>query len=82
MDWLILAVRLTGAASRTRVGAWRELRKIGAAPVASNVWTVPDTPPFHVGVQRVVELADHGSGSVLVLPTLARKCWLRSGRST
>ncbi|WP_413463168.1 Chromate resistance protein ChrB [Brevibacterium sp. FME37] len=69
MDWLVLVVRLTGAASRTRVGVWWELRKIGAAPVVSSVWTVPDTPPFSDGVPKVVELADRGCGSVLVLPT-------------
>lgn len=69
MNWLILVVRLTGEASRTRVGVWRELRRIGAAPVASGVWTVPDTPFFSEAVPKVVELAGRGSGSVLVLPT-------------
>lgn len=69
MDWLVLIVRLTGEASRTRVGVWRELRRIGAAPVASGVWTVPDTPFFSEAVPKVVELAGRGSGSVLVLPT-------------
>lgn len=69
MDWLVLVVRLTGEASRTRVGVWRELRRIGAAPVASGVWTVPDTPFFSEAVPRVVELASRGTGSVLVLPT-------------
>ena len=69
MDWLVLIVRLTGEASRTRVGVWRELRRIGAAPVASGVWTVPDTPFFSEAVPRVVELAGRGTGSVLVLPT-------------
>lgn len=69
MDWLVIVVRLTGEASRTRVGVWRELRRIGAAPVASGVWTVPDTPFFSEAVPKVVELAARGSGSVLVLPT-------------
>lgn len=69
MDWLVLVVRLTGAASRTRVGVWRELWKIGAAPVVSSMWAVPDTPPFFDGVPKVVELADRDCGSVLVLPT-------------
>lgn len=69
MDWLVIVVRLTGEASRTRVGVWRELRRIGAAPVAAGVWTVPDTPFFSEAVPRVVELAGRGAGSVLVLPT-------------
>ncbi|WP_125609843.1 Chromate resistance protein ChrB [Specibacter cremeus] len=69
MNWLLLIVRLTGETSRTRVGVWRELRKIGAAPVSSGVWTVPDTPHFSAAVAKVVELAGRGSGDVLVLPT-------------
>lgn len=50
---------------------WRELRKIGAAPVSSGVWTVPETPYFSSAVQKVVELASKGAGEVLVLPTPA-----------
>lgn len=69
MTWLLLIVRLTGESSRTRVGVWRELRKIGAAPVSSGIWTVPDTPYFATAVQKVVEIAGRGSGDVLVLPT-------------
>ena len=69
MDWLVIVVRLAGEASRTRVGVWRELRRIGAAPVASGVWTVPDTPFFSDALPKVVELASRGSGSLLVLPT-------------
>lgn len=69
MNWLLLIVRLTGDPSRTRVGVWRELRKIGAAPVSAGVWTVPDTPHFSAAVAKVVELAGRGSGDVLVLPT-------------
>jgi hypothetical protein len=70
MNWLLLIVRLSsGESSRTRVAVWRELRKIGAAPVSSGVWTVPETPYFSSAVQKVVELAARGSGEVLVLPT-------------
>lgn len=69
MTWLLLIVRLTGEASRTRVGVWRELRKIGAAPVSTGVWTVPDTPYFASAVAKVVELAGRGSGDILLLPT-------------
>lgn len=70
MNWLLLIVRLPpGESSRTRVAVWRVLRKIGAAPVSSGVWTVPETPYFSSAVQKVVELANRGSGEVLVLPT-------------
>lgn len=69
MTWILLIVRLAGEASRTRVGVWRELRRIGAAPVSAGVWTVPNTPYFVAAVQKVVELAGRGSGDILVLPT-------------
>lgn len=70
MNWLLLIVRLPpGESSRTRVAVWRELRRIGAAPVSSGVWTVPETPYFSSAVQKVVELAARGSGEILVLPT-------------
>lgn len=70
MNWLLLIVRLPpGDSSRTRVAVWRELRKFGAAPVSSGVWTVPETQYFSSAVQKVVELAARGSGEVLVLPT-------------
>lgn len=74
MNWLLLIVRLpSGEPSRTRVAVWRELRKIGAAPVSSGVWTVPETPYFSLAAQKVGELAARGSGEVLVLSTRAAK---------
>lgn len=70
MNWLLLIVRLpSGESSRTRVAVWRELRKLGAAPVSSGVWTVPETPYFSAAVRKVEELAALGSGEVLVFPT-------------
>lgn len=71
MTWLILIVRLTGASSRHRVAVWRELRRIGAAPVSQGVWTVPETAHFKDAVTKVEELARKGSGDVIVLSTAA-----------
>ncbi len=67
MNWLLLVVRLSGATSRDRVAVWRELRRVGAAPVSHGVWTVPDTPFFASAVERAIELASRGSGDILVL---------------
>lgn len=69
MTWLVLIVRLAGASSRHRVAVWRELRRIGAAPVSQGVWTVPDTPHFQGSLTKVQELAAKGSGDVIVLST-------------
>lgn len=62
-----MIVRLAGVASRDRVAVWRQLRKIGAAPLSQGVWTVPDTPYFQDAIQRVDELARRGSGDVLIV---------------
>lgn len=69
MTWLVLIVRLTGASSRHRVAVWRELRRIGAAPVSQGVWTVPDTPHFQGSLAKVQDLAAKGAGDVIVLST-------------
>ncbi len=62
-----MIVRLAGVASRDRVAVWRQLRKIGAAPLSQGVWTVPDTPYFVDAIQRVDDLARRGAGDVLVV---------------
>lgn len=71
MTWMVLIVRLTGSTSRHRVGVWRELRRIGAAPVSQGVWTVPETPHFRDAVTKVEALARKGAGDVIVLSTAA-----------
>lgn len=68
-----MIVRLAGVPSRDRVAVWRELRKIGAAPLSQGVWTVPDTPYFGTAIQRVDELAGRGSGDVLVVSASGAK---------
>src|SRR3954452_21141319 len=67
MRWLLLLVRLSGAASRDRVAVWRELRRSGAVPVAQAVWTVPETPLFRQAIERAADLARRGSGDIPVL---------------
>jgi hypothetical protein len=67
MPWMILIVRLTGTPSRDRVAVWRELRRVGAAPLSQGVWTVPDTPFFAEAVQKATGLAARGNGELLVL---------------
>lgn len=62
-----MIVRLAGVASRDRVAVWRQLRKIGAAPLSQGVWIVPETPYFTDAIRRVDELARRGSGDVLVV---------------
>lgn len=65
---MVLIVRLTGSTSRHRVGVWRELRRIGAAPVSQGVWTVPETPHFRDAVTKVEALARKGRATLLCFP--------------
>lgn len=67
MLWMVLIVRLTGTPSRDRVAVWRELRRVGAAPLSQGVWTVPQTPYFTEAVQKAAGLAARGNGELLVL---------------
>jgi hypothetical protein len=67
MLWMVLIVRLTGTPSRDRVAVWRELRRVGAAPLSQGVWTVPETPFFAEAVQKAAGLAARGNGELLVL---------------
>ena len=66
MRWLLVIVRLPASPSRHRVAAWRDLRKLGAVSVGQSTWTVPDTPGFTEGVERVRVAARGAGGDVVV----------------
>ncbi|NQX13522.1 chromate resistance protein ChrB [Microbacteriaceae bacterium VKM Ac-2855] len=70
--WIIAAIKVPAQPSRHRVAVWRELRKIGAAPVAQGVWTVPDVPVCAEALSRVAALAAEGDGDVLLLSSRGR----------
>jgi len=70
--WLILMVRIPAEPSRHRVATWRELRRVGALQIGQGVWAVPDVPVFADGVARIIELAERGSGEVVVLEATGR----------
>ncbi|WAL69287.1 chromate resistance protein ChrB [Amycolatopsis cynarae] len=70
--WLVLVVRVPAEPSRHRVAVWRELRRVGALSLGQGIWAVPDVPGFTAGVARVTELAQRGSGEVVVLDAAGR----------
>lgn len=72
LAWIVAAVRIPAQPSRHRVAVWRELRRIGAAPVGQGVWTVPDVPVCIRGMERVAELAAEGGGDVMMLVARGR----------
>ncbi|GAA0535912.1 hypothetical protein GCM10011581_24520 [Saccharopolyspora subtropica] len=68
----MLVVRLPAQPSRHRVAVWRELRRAGALSLGQGTWALPDVPGVADGVARAIELAERGSGEVIVLSATGR----------
>ena len=69
---LVLVQLPSGAAPRHRVAVWRELRKVGAAPVVAGAWVVPAAPAFQAGLERAEELCRRGDGVFAVIDAVPR----------
>lgn len=65
--WILLLPSLPSEPSRHRVAVWRELRRLGAAPIGSGAWLLPNSEPFASGVDRVQAVALREGGSIAVL---------------
>lgn len=66
LEWLLIIPNIPSEPSRYRVAVWRELRRMGAVPVASGAWTVPDMPAFADGLASARAAAERGGGTVAV----------------
>lgn len=65
-QWLLLIPRIPAEPSRHRVAVWRRLRRLGAVPIASGAWALPD---LTVSAEVVVALraqALAGGGNLAV----------------
>lgn len=65
--WLVLVVRLPAEPARHRMAVWRELRRVGALPVAQGAWMVPDVPGVRPGLARVRERTAAANAPLLTL---------------
>lgn len=72
MAWLLVVVRVPAQPSRHRVAVWRELRRVGAIPIAGATWAAPAAPVFADGLARVAELVRQADGTVLTLDAVPR----------
>jgi hypothetical protein len=72
VDWVLLLPNLPSQPSRHRVAVWRELRRLGAAPIGSGTWLLPSDERFSSGVKRVQEVAVREGGDVAVLDASPR----------
>ncbi|GAA2751733.1 Chromate resistance protein ChrB [Amnibacterium kyonggiense] len=66
-SWILLLPSLPSEPSRHRVAVWRELRRLGAAPIGSGAWLLPNSEPFAGGVERVQAVAVREGGTIAVL---------------
>ena len=71
-EWVLIIVQIPSEPSRHRVAVWRQLRKTGAVPVSSGVWTLPVGPVFQAGLDRAGELCRKGGGVLAVLDVAPR----------
>ncbi|GAB2451905.1 Chromate resistance protein ChrB [Nocardia tengchongensis] len=69
---MLVIVRLAGEPSRLRVGVWRELRRVGAVPLAQGVWAMPATPVFTAAVAAAREVARRGDGELVCVEVTGR----------
>lgn len=68
-QWLVLVVRLPAEPARHRMAVWRELRRVGAVPLAPGVWAVPDVPGIRPGLARIGERTAAANAPLLTLAT-------------
>jgi hypothetical protein len=66
-SWILLLPSLPSEPSRHRVAVWRELRRLGAAPIGSGAWLLPSSERFADAVDRVQAVARREGGTIAVL---------------
>ncbi|MDJ0313391.1 Chromate resistance protein ChrB [Arthrobacter sp. H35-D1] len=72
IEWVLIIVQIPSEPSRHRVAVWRQLRKTGAVPVSSGVWTLPAGPVFQAELDRAAELSRKGGGTFAVIDAAPR----------
>src|SRR3954463_14183541 len=70
--WTVVLVQVPSEPSRHRVAVWRELRKVGAVPVAAGAWALPASPAFEEALDRAATLTRKGGGTFAVLDVTPR----------
>lgn len=69
MTWLVLIVRLRGAAPRYRRRVYAALADGGGVAVSGGVWAIPDTVMHRPAVDAAVRHALAGGGDIVVMAT-------------
>lgn len=66
-SWILVIARLPAEPARHRMAMWRDLRRSGAIPLGQAVWAVPELPAAQSLLERLNDLVDAASGTLLLL---------------
>src|SRR3954471_10880690 len=67
--WLLLLYALPSGRGSQRVGLWRNLKKLGALPLKTSAYLLPDTPAHYERFQWLAkQLRDGGGEAKLIRP--------------
>src|SRR2546423_1333085 len=67
VSWLLLLYSLPTKRNTERVAVWRRLKKLGAAPLTTSTYLLPDRPAQHEHFQWLAkQIRDSGGDSTLV----------------
>jgi len=65
--WIVFVYRLPAQPSRHRVGAWRELRRIGALPIQQSIYILPEDQGNLDALARVAATVEAAGGESYLL---------------
>lgn len=67
--WLILLYALPAGRGSLRVGLWRNLKKLGALPLKTSAYLLPDGPAHHESFQWLAKQLRDGGGEATLIRT-------------
>lgn len=67
--WLLLLYALPSGRGSQRVGLWRNLKKIGALPLKTSAYLLPDTPAHYERFQWLAKQLRDGGGDATLIRT-------------
>ncbi len=68
-NWLLFLYALPSGRSSQRVGLWRNLKKLGALPLKTSAYLLPDTPAHHERFQWLAKQLRDGGGEATLIRT-------------
>src|SRR5258708_2916932 len=67
--WLLFLYALPSGRGSQRVGLWRNLKKLGAVPLKTSAYLLPDTPEHYERFQWLAKQLRDGGGEATLIRT-------------